>query len=165
MFVWGTAEVGLSIHSIPQTFKTGLYRDMGANADLRYWVHEDGASYFHIDSLSGIITAKVVFDREEVSQLKFRVLARDRGKPSRTSITTMTVNILDVNDEYPEFRRPSYVLSVLENEPTETLVGVVEAEDTDDSPYNQFTYSLLPNHLAVNSFAINKKTGQIKTKR
>lgn len=93
--------------------------DLGDNADIRYSIApgDPASAWFDIEPVTGVITAGVSFDRETTDVVRFRVVARDRGLPARSSTTHVTVAILDVNDERPTFSHPGYSFAVSENRP------------------------------------------------
>ena len=77
---------------------------------------------FHINS-RGVVSASAMFDRERHSHFQLVVVAVDRGIPSQTGSTVVTVFIDDVNDEWPTFVKSDgvttttiYVFRVVEND-------------------------------------------------
>jgi len=74
------------------------------------------------------------------------------------------VNIIDVNDERPEFEQSHYIFHVNEHMASYTEVGPVSAVDRDEPPYNTFTLSLKSNN-EIEDFIIDPKTGIISTIR
>ena len=86
--------------------------DVGDNAKLVYRLLDNTAnrssefdsSPFAINPASGVIRATASVDREVKSVYRFHVTAADAGSPSSfTSTALVTVNVLDVNDEAPQF--------------------------------------------------------------
>lgn len=138
-------------------------KDIGDNGIIDFKLHEDAGENFHVDTLTGTVSARAVLDREQTQQVRFRIIAKDRGNPRKSGTATIIVNIQDVNDEKPMFAQSAYSFGVSENEPEGTSVGTVHAVDPDSDPYNQFQYSILPGHSAENSFAIDPHTGKITT--
>ena len=117
---------------------------------------------------NGWIKATAVFDFEQIQTISFEVIAYDQGIPSRSVSTSVTVNILNVNDEPPVFSQATYYFSVTENEPVNTEVGQVSASDADSSPYNEFGFMIrdaMGAQSASAYFYIDSETGTIKTKR
>ncbi len=137
--------------------------DIGDNAKIRYSLNEDVRHLMYIDQRSGTIMAKVPFDYEEIQDVAFMVTATDSGEPPLSASTRVLVNIIDVNDEIPQFSQESYSFAVNENEPAGSEVGAVHAVDLDNDPYNQFEFSLVPSHGSVNFFNIDPQTGLITT--
>ena len=151
--------VGASIAQVNATDK-----DAGINAEITYSLQDTVLNTFDIDPTTGAITAKTVFDREQVQQFQFEVYGSDKGNPSHTSTTLVFVNIDDVNDEIPKFSQNTYSFGVHENSPIGSEVGIVHAVDLDSEPFNQFEFSFLPNEASMDKFAIDKESGKIVTK-
>ena len=117
---------------------------------------------------NGWIKAMAVFDFEQIQTIAFEVIAYDQGTPSKSVTNSVTVNILDVNDNPPVFSQATYYFSVAENEPVNTEVGQVSACDADSSPYNEFRFIIrdaMGAQSASTYFYIDSETGTIKTKR
>lgn len=139
--------------------------DKGQNAQLLYKIPENVSQYFEIDSLDGTIRAKDSLDRERISFHHFYVYATDKGDPVRTGSALISLTVLDVNDEAPVFRSTSDSLSVPENRPAGTEVGVLSAQDADDYPLNAFSFSFLHGGSLSDAFAIDRLSGRITTTR
>lgn len=77
----------------------------------------------------------------------------------------MSVAILDVNDESPQFTSPAYSFGIEENLAAGYEVGHLRAEDRDDYPHNSFSFSFLPTGRGYHVFRIDEKTGKITTTR
>nr|7UQU_AAA Chain AAA, Cadherin-23 [Mus musculus]7UQU_BBB Chain BBB, Cadherin-23 [Mus musculus] len=54
---------------------------------------------FVINSTSGVVTTTAELDRERIAEYQLRVVASDAGTPTKSSTSTLTVRVLDVNDE------------------------------------------------------------------
>ncbi|KAK3100553.1 hypothetical protein FSP39_021679 [Pinctada imbricata] len=117
--------------------------DAGENGRVTYRLL-DRTDYFSINPGSGIITANVVFDRENITSVFLRVIASDNGDDSArfTSTANVTVFISDENDETPQFHSDSYIFNVLENQPLSTVIGNVSAYDKDVGANGDFTFSI-----------------------
>ncbi|KAG8596208.1 hypothetical protein GDO81_001772 [Engystomops pustulosus] len=76
-------------------------------------------------------------------------------------VTTVRVTVGDVN-ESPLFSQNPYTLSVLENQPAGTLVGVVQAHDP-DLQSNSISYSIEPLSNPEELFTINPEDGTLRT--
>ena len=92
---------------------TAVDADVGDNAKLVYQLLDNpvnqssafDSSPFAVDPVTGVIRATASVDRELKAVYQFRVTATDSGSPmSFTSTALVTVNILDVNDETPQFK-------------------------------------------------------------
>ncbi|XP_067676182.1 cadherin-related tumor suppressor-like [Haliotis asinina] len=119
---------------------------------------------FHIDSTSGEITTVVTLDAERQSQYITRVQIEDHGIPTHVMTATVTVNIADINDNYPMFSSPmGYAVTIEENDAElETAIltlkpaFVVTDSDTRD---NNFVYELLGQYSE--HFEMDERSGVI----
>ncbi len=111
---------------------------------------------FTIDRISGLVTTLVSLDREVIPQYILRVQARDPG--GLVAETSVTLNILDQNDNFPSFLQPSYTVTTSENSPIGTSVLQVIASDQDSTDQGRLVYSLSGQQ---NFFGINSQSGII----
>jgi len=81
-----------------------------------------------------------------------------KGNPSLTSVATVTISLVDVNDNPPEFERTIYSLSVSEATPIGTSVGRVYATSRDIGVNADISYSVVDS--VTTDFDINSKTGK-----
>ena len=83
-------------------------------------------------NFSGEIRSVRQLDREEASEHHMEVEAVDGGTPRLTSTTTVTVVVLDENDNKPVVVQPlQKVISVREKQPVGTVVARIVATDAD----------------------------------
>lgn len=64
------------------------------------------------------------------------VEAKDEGDPVLSTVTSIDVHILDINDHAPVFHQDVYILTVPEDTPTAITLLSLSAEDQDWSPEN-----------------------------
>ena len=141
-------------------------QDVGDNAMISYRIDRDYARLFKINPITGRVVANTSYDRENVSEYRFRVLAVDHGKPALTGTATVHLKILDLDDEGPNFSQKQYAFGVLENEPPGTEVGKVIATDPDTAPFNELRYSIdWPKKDKDPIFVINAISGKVNTKK
>lgn len=137
--------------------------DSGVNSALHYSLVGTPSSsnqVLDIDPVLGKITSNIVFDYEKQSFYKFKLKVSDGGKHSKNATALLELHILDVNDEKPKFEKPSYYLSVLENNPIGSVIGYVNASDDDASEaFNRISYRIVSSDDA---FEIDENTGEIK---
>ncbi|KAL8186987.1 UNVERIFIED_CONTAM: Cadherin-23 [Gekko kuhli] len=86
---------------------------------------------FLVNSSTGLINSTTVLDRERIAEYYLRVVASDAGVPSKSSTSTLTVRILDVNDENPTFFPAVYNVSLPENIPRDFKVVRLNCTDAD----------------------------------
>ena len=72
--------------------------------------------YFKVDSSSGEITLTNPLDYEQVKDIILTINASDKGLTPKSNTTTVTIIVIDRNDEYPKFTQQSYAASLRENE-------------------------------------------------
>ena len=100
---------------------------------------------FVIDPLTGIITTTDrMLDREVEDTVTFTVLAIDNDVDLRTGTATVTINVLDVNDNPPIFSPLTFTLPIIisEDMPTGSVIASVAATDTDASTNGQIMYQV-----------------------
>jgi len=143
--------------------------DDGNNGRIEYSIPGSMAVTFHVDQ-RGVVSAQDSVDRERYDSFRFPVLAVDHGVPPRTGSTLVVVSVADLDDEKPRFIVDSddghYEFNVTENEPAETRVGHVSAEDRDGLPENNvFVYAFDEGSSSTNEFTIDPHSGFIVTRR
>ncbi|XP_047209452.1 protocadherin alpha-2-like isoform X3 [Girardinichthys multiradiatus] len=150
--------------------------DVDQNAKVSYKLLDNSyknipiSSVLNINSDSGDIISLQPFNYEELKTFQFKVQATDSGVPPLSSNVTVTVLILDENDNNPTILAP---YSEHGSANSETIpysaeagyfVAKIRAVDA-DSGYN----ALLSYHLSEpkgnNLFRIGTSTGEIRTKR
>lgn len=94
--------------------------DAGVNGQVRYRIlnHPD---LFTI-SANGSIYTRVPLDRELRSQYDLVVEASDGAVDPRRTTLTLSVQVLDIDDNSPVFSQETYVVNVPENSPVGTVV-------------------------------------------
>lgn len=89
------------------------------------------------------------------------IVARDFGSPQRqSSRIKCLIELIDINDNSPEFESNFYSFSIYENAQIGTIVGQVKARDIDSGEAGQIRYTSL-NGLDNKLFRLNQDTGQI----
>ena len=103
-----------------------------------------GSDKFRVNSTTGVVTVEIgaVLDREADASFNLRLLAFDRGDPPRSSSTTLSVSLVDVNDEGPVFADARKEVSVYENASVSQEVELMNASDSDTDPGLVYTWLL-----------------------
>ncbi|XP_072554765.1 neural-cadherin-like isoform X1 [Paramormyrops kingsleyae] len=136
--------VGTSIVKV-----TATDSDSGPNQEIIYSILPDSDPYdqFSIDQ-TGIVTVVRPLDRETVEQHFLIILGTDQGNPPQTGSATVQADLLDVNDNGPEFE-VEYMPVVWENthgpqvvqmNQTSVLLHVVDRDSFENGP--PFSFSL-----------------------
>ncbi|XP_070797133.1 protocadherin beta-1-like [Pituophis catenifer annectens] len=141
--------------------------DKGENAIQNYILST--SEYFKLDVQSQndgskyaeLLLAKPL-DREMIPQFIFTLEAVDGGIPRRTGIAQIIIDILDNNDNVPQFEQTMYKVQLMENSHPGSLVAKVEATDKDigSNAYIIYTFSQAPTDI-LRSFRLNNHTGEI----
>ncbi|XP_048953488.1 protocadherin gamma-A7 isoform X19 [Canis lupus dingo] len=163
---------GASIFSV-----TAHDPDSQENAHVTYSLSEDtlqGASlssYVSINSDTGILYALHSFDYELFRDLQLRVTAQDRGDPPLSSNVTLSIFVLDQNDNAPEILYPTLPIdgsTGVELAPrfaeSGYLVTKVVAVDRDSGQNAWLSYHLLK-ASEPGLFEVGLHTGEVRTAR
>ncbi|KAH0616047.1 hypothetical protein JD844_026842 [Phrynosoma platyrhinos] len=152
------AEVGSFVHHI-----IAQDPDQGRNGQVIYHLLSNSEDQrFIIDKNTGVLTTTIALDRECQEYYNLTVVALDDGTPVLSATQSLTVIVLDVNDEAPEFTKAVYEASVCENTAPGAVVIKVEATDKDSGINSLLQYEILPGS-GYETFQINSKTGEITT--
>eukprot|EP00063_Salmo_salar_P059969 XP_014034804.1 PREDICTED: protocadherin-15-like isoform X11 [Salmo salar] len=131
--------------------------DAGVNGQVRYRL-VNHANLFRVNS-NGTISTAMPLDREVRGQYDLIVEAEDGAveDPRRTTLT-LSVTVLDVDDNSPVFSQPSYTVNLPENSPMKTVILQLTAKDSDlDS---NITFRIRTPE-ARQLFAVNPVTGEL----
>ena len=129
---------------------------------FRYMIIEGNyGNAFQIDHMTGRITTSKALDRESIETYRLSILAQDDRLLCHRGKTQVTVTVKDLNDNLPIFIENEFRLSVAENEPIGTQVGVVSANDRDKGINATIQYEIV-NSSSV-PFTIDPNTGVVYT--
>ncbi|XP_005356053.1 protocadherin beta-8 [Microtus ochrogaster] len=143
--------------------------DIGSNAVQNYTVSPN--LHFHVITHSRADGRKYpelvldrALDREEQPELTLTLTAVDGGSPPRSGTTTVHIEVVDINDNAPQFVQSLYEVQIPENSPLGALVVAVSARDLDVGPHGNVAYSLFQGGGASLPFVIDEVTGEIRLK-
>ncbi|XP_072368915.1 protocadherin-1-like isoform X3 [Scyliorhinus torazame] len=130
--------------SSPVGMVTVTDADKDMNAQVTLFVDPDNGE-FEIQNGTGTILSRVSFDRERQSTYTFQLKAVDGGTPPRSAYVSVTINVLDENDNTPFITQPSN--STFQHMNPLTTIGAqvdqVKAEDMDIGANANLTYSIV----------------------
>ncbi|XP_070230853.1 protocadherin gamma-A8 [Bos mutus] len=163
---------GASIFSV-----TAHDHDSGSNAQVTYSLTKGSimavplSSYVSISSDTGVLYALHSFDYEQIQDLQLLVTARDNGDPQLSSNVSLSLFILDQNDNAPEILYPmlptdgstGVELAPRSAEPG-YLVTKVVAVDRDSGQNAWLSYRLLK-ASEPGLFTVGLHTGEVRTAR
>ena len=136
--------------------------DTGNNGTIVYSIGNTG-SLFRIDSDSGKLFLSGRLDYEQQQQYTLNVTATDLGTPPRSSSITITINIVDANDNAPVFSARPVLGQTPERVAVGTAVVTVTATDRDHRLNGRLSYSIVKQEPAGHAFSIDSDTGRIST--
>ncbi|XP_038157757.1 protocadherin alpha-8-like isoform X19 [Cyprinodon tularosa] len=118
---------------------------------------------FDINSLTGDITVKGVIDFEDEDEYEIEIQASDKGLAPLTTEKSVTVKIVDTNDNAPEIEVTSFSRSIPENSRPGTTVALVSVNDLDSGDNGKVICTLNDNVPFILSPALKDKTFSVVT--
>lgn len=136
--------------------------DEGLNGDVFYNIESgnvDGC--FAIDDATGQVTLARHLDRETIAAYKLVVVAHDAALKHRlSSTTTIQIDVLDENDNAPEFTQTNTQISVNETTQVGRELMRFRATDSDLGINSQITFSISAGNRR-DTFHIDPHTGSL----
>lgn len=132
--------------------------DSGLNGEITYSLEEN--SLFSVNPTSGVIQTKAKLDREEISFLRIKAIATDKGDPPMKSEANLEIIITDINDNSPVFSQDSYNVTINENVTTPLVILKVNAVDSDFGQNGEVRYSIVTSS-SVGLFSLDYQTGEL----
>ncbi|XP_065749995.1 cadherin-23-like [Phocoena phocoena] len=117
---------------------------------------------FLINSSSGVVVTTAELDRERIAEYQLRVVASDAGAPTKSSTSTLTIRVLDVNDETPTFYPATYNVSVSEDVPRESRVVWLNCTDNDVGLNAELSYFITGGNVD-GKFSVGYRDAVVRT--
>jgi hypothetical protein len=120
-----------------------------------------GSDYFYISNSNGAIYSVGNSLDREVAESHVLLIEASFINYQVSASAYVTINILDMNDNYPEFNQTLYVSAIDNTSPIRTHVITVHATDADVGSNGQVSY-----HISNDSqvyFKIDTNTGEVTT--
>ncbi|XP_067625323.1 cadherin-related tumor suppressor-like [Eurosta solidaginis] len=148
-------------------------RDEGRNGYIEYLLegrahsttntdYEDEENLpFTLGAVDGLLRVAGRLDREQRASYILNVTARDRGEPTQSAHTQITVRILDENDNSPIFDPKQYSASVPENASIGAMVLQVAATDIDEGANGRVRFSVAAGD-DNRDFSISEDSGVVR---
>ncbi|XP_017196598.3 protocadherin beta-2 [Oryctolagus cuniculus] len=141
--------------------------DVGSNGLQNYTISPN--IHFHLKlqgSPDGTVLPQLVLDkaldREEEPEIRLTLTALDGGTPPRSGTALVRVEVVDVNDNAPEFAQLMYEVQVPENSRIGSQVATVSARDSDIGTNGQISYIFSQASEDIRkTFQINAKSGEL----
>uniref|UniRef100_A0A668AUC0 Protocadherin-15 n=1 Tax=Myripristis murdjan TaxID=586833 RepID=A0A668AUC0_9TELE len=151
--------------------------DADLDSNLTYQIRAEGpdqeiSQLFHVDPVTGELTAVKVFDYETLNDLEpsytFTVEALDTGGTMPPGLASVTVKIMDMNDFAPVFSQSVYRGMVAPNAVKGTKVTTVMASDSDPAgtPAGLVRYKVNQEAYPYSAsiFDVDEETGHVITR-
>ncbi|XP_014384497.1 PREDICTED: protocadherin beta-13-like [Myotis brandtii] len=174
VFVERDMVLKISESSPPGTafpLKNAQDEDVGRNNIENYIINPN--SYFRVltrERSDGRKYPELVLDRaldrEEEPELRLTLTALDGGSPPQSGTAQVYIEVVDINDNAPEFEQPFYRVHIPEDSPIGFLIVKVSATDVDIGVNGEISYSLFqaPEEIRK-TFELNPLTGDIRLNR
>uniref|UniRef100_UPI00398F28FC protocadherin Fat 4 n=1 Tax=Pristiophorus japonicus TaxID=55135 RepID=UPI00398F28FC len=142
--------------------------DSGLNGQVFYFIKSQ-SEFFRINSSTGEICTKQYVkyhnstgsNNLNINRHSFIVTASDRGRIPLISETTVIINIVDSNDNAPQFESEKYFTPVTKNVKSGTrLIKVTAVDDKDYNLNSEIEYHISGGNSS-NQFALNKNNGWV----
>ena len=118
-------------------------KDSGANGECDVVISGGDFGSFKLKTSDGLILLTADhLDREIRPMYEIAIKATDRGTPSLETMKTLTVNILDQNDNSPSFTKPLYTQNVPEDAVIDQFILSVKAIDPDNGVNGSVSYRI-----------------------
>ncbi|XP_025032718.1 protocadherin Fat 4, partial [Python bivittatus] len=141
--------------------------DLGENSIQNYTLSVNEHFWLDVqrnkDGINNVdLVLKKTLDREKMPYLNLTLMAVDGGVPQKTGTVQINIDVLDINDNSPQFPQSEYKVRIKENLPKGTVVAKLEATDLDFGSNAQIIYSFhrVPERIN-NLFLLNERTGEI----
>ena len=137
-------------------------RDEGLNAEVEYLLEDSEGGRFSVGRIDGVLRSVKSLDREERLDYHLSVTAVDNGSPNRlSSKVEVVVNVIDMNDNAPEFLQKKYSANVNENASLGMDILETSAKDLDLGDNGNLRYSIISGDRR-GDFLIDDITGTIR---
>ncbi|XP_055639240.1 protocadherin Fat 2 [Toxorhynchites rutilus septentrionalis] len=117
-----------------------------------------------ISPLEGTLVLKHELNYETTNNLTIKLRAQDQGVPPRFADTTLTINVLDADDQNPRFNQDVYY-GFFEANQVDSIITLhpehIKAIDQDFGINASLLYSIVPSSLS-DYFAIDPYSGTLK---
>lgn len=135
--------------------------DDALNSGIFYSITDGNADHkFRIDEASGQIVLNRPLDRETTARYTLTVTARDAGTPTLSATATVTIDVLDENDNAPEFMHSESKMTVLETLPVGSELVTFQATDADLGINKEITFSIGAGNMH-DAFRIDAQSGNL----
>lgn len=136
--------------------------DLGKYGRLTYFLRGFGSENFGTDVENGGVYVKKTLDYEQQKSYSLSLVARDGG--GRESNANIFIDIIDLNDNFPQFETNEYYRNIREGSKSFEPQFFVKAFDVDGSSQGNghISYNIeSENSISGHVFSISNETGEI----
>ncbi|XP_065131254.1 protocadherin alpha-C2-like isoform X3 [Paramisgurnus dabryanus] len=132
--------------------------DIHISDNLPFALKESSDNYYEL-----IVSEPL--DREKSAEYDITITVTDRGNPPLSDNETITLELLDVNDNVPQFPQSFYTIPVMENNAPGALLSSLTAIDPDLHENQYLVYFIIEKEIVNTSmsmlFSINPENGNL----
>ncbi|XP_052471325.1 cadherin-related family member 2-like [Carassius gibelio] len=161
------SSAGLSVNELNIRVKDP---DQGLNSRFNLRLEGPDKDVFAVSPSTGvgegsvqvIIKDSSAVDYEKKTVMSVQIIAEDVSADF-TSMASVTININDINDNFPKFEDDVYEFSIDEHCDDGTVVGIITATDEDALDHGKLAYKLMPENMGE-YFDVHPDNGTIVVK-
>ncbi|MBN3316213.1 PCD23 protein, partial [Atractosteus spatula] len=140
--------------------------DSGLNGEISYRLLSSPTKGFYISSENGsLYTNKLLRYVTDSTAIQLLVEAKDGGDPALTAVTSVEIQLKDVNDHAPRFLQVSYEVSTSEDAAVGTTLLFLSANDDDWSHANSHIDYTISSGNEEKRFCIEASVVQTETRQ
>ncbi|XP_026135786.1 protocadherin alpha-C2-like isoform X2 [Carassius auratus] len=132
--------------------------DIHISDDLPFALKESSDNYYEL-------LVSEPLDHEKVPEYDITITVTDRGNPPLSDNETITLELLDINDNVPQFPQTFYTIPVMENNAPGALLSSLTAIDPDLHENQYLVYFIIEKEIVNTSmsmlFSINPENGNL----
>ncbi|XP_052793607.1 protocadherin Fat 1-like isoform X3 [Mya arenaria] len=150
---------GLAVGSVIARLEA-VDTDSGYNGELVYVIHSgDIDGFFKVDMFTGGLMIMSHLDRELRDEYQLVIVVSDLGSPALSANVSVSIKIIDENDNPPVFEQNVYKATISENINVNATVTQVSATDKDTGKNAFIQYAIVS---SSDLFSIDPNNGIIR---
>ncbi|XP_064609252.1 protocadherin Fat 4-like [Liolophura sinensis] len=164
-FLSSTDEAFVSESAERQHFVAAISvkdKDSGVNADITCIVENEHFSLIPLSETEFQLILNVKLDREQSSRHIVLVTCHDRGKQPNVVSNEIIVNVLDENDNAPEFTQTNPEVYIYKDVSVGQVIFQVTAVDGDENDNSNVKFAIIPENQY---FSINQNSGSVSVNK
>lgn len=150
---------------------TATDADFGTNSDIIFSIFSgDSGNQFRIETVMmslkfvGYVYVNKVLDYEQVTSYFLSIKAQDQGTGFKETTVSLSVSLMNINDNYPVFSTDPYTFDISENAIVSSPVGTIVASDNDVGVFGVIASYSFPLDVPADindTFSVSSTTGVI----